>query len=143
MTNSNPQYLSEVVKKLGDFLPEFAPETAAMREDTRINANSERLTEFHRVMSGELDSILEVLDQYKVDEIPEEWRQVVDAVLFMAEADSPVVKWLPRYGVQELPDALDPRHFEHKQSFYDMLPMSEKTRMSTPPVPRRRQMKSV
>lgn len=132
-------YLAELMQGLGSFLPEFAPETAEERQELRHRADPERLKEFHSVVVEELDSILAVLDHYAPDKVPQEWRQVANAVLFLAEVDSPVVKWLPRWGIPELPDALDPRHFELKRSFYDSLESEERTRMAQQPQMRTRQ----
>ena len=131
--STDREYLFTLKQRLASFLPEYAPETIEQREELRHRAAPDQLEAFHRIMVEELDSILGVLDRYAPDEIPEEWQQVANAVLFLAEADSPVVKWLPRWGVPELPDALDPRHFELKSSFYDSEEVERRTRMAQQP----------
>lgn len=127
------EYLTALMQKLSSFLPEYAPMTAEERQELRHRTSAGRLKEFHSIMLDELDDILAVLDRYPADQIPPEWQQVAHAVLFMAEADSPVVKWLPRWGIPELPDALDPRHFELKRSFYDSAETEQRTRMAQQP----------
>ena len=84
----------------------------------------------HRAVSAELVRILEVLDQYDYREIPAEWQPIANLVLFLAEIDSPILKWAPKFGVAHLPDALDPRHFETKRNFFDMEPRQTRTLMA-------------
>ncbi len=139
LESRDSEYLAVLLQRLERFLPEFAPETPEERQEVRHNSDPQRLKEFHSIMVEELDSILAVLDRYPPDQVPDEWQQVANAVLFMAEADSPVVKWLPRWGIPELPDALDPRHFELKRSFYDSTEAEQRTRMAQQPRARARQ----
>src|SRR5205823_1505792 len=49
---------------------------------------------------------------------------------YLAEIDSPILKWAPKFGVAHLPDALDPRHFETKRNFFDMEPRQTRTLMA-------------
>ncbi len=142
MPSSQAEYLSELSSKLSGYLPEYSPTTTEERQELRHVTSPERLKEFHRILTGELDKILEVLDRYHPDKIPEEWRPIANAVLFLAEADSPVVKWLPRWGIQELPDALDPRHFEIKETFYDSAAGASRTRMAKK-IPRKTRSKKI
>ncbi len=128
--SSQAEYLSELSSKLSGYLPEYAPATTEERQETRHVTSAQRLKEFHQILAGELDRILEILDEYHPDNIPDEWRPIANAVLFLAEVDSPVVKWLPRWGIQELPDALDPRHFKLKNTFYDSAADASRTRMA-------------
>lgn len=130
MATDQDRYLAQLRKKLGLFLGEFAKADIREREAVRCTAETGRLVEFHRLLGEELDSILEVLDQYPPDGIPEPWQDIANAVLFLAEIDSPVVKWIPRWGIAHLPDALDPRHFETKRNFYDVEPSPGRTLMA-------------
>lgn len=130
MATREDRYLAQLRRKLGPYLDDFAKADVREREAVRCTARAERLVEFHRLLGEELDHILEVLDQYPVDSIPEPWQDIANAVLFLAEIDSPVVKWVPRWGLAHLPDALDPRHFETKRNFYDLEPGKGRTLMA-------------
>lgn len=130
MATEQDRYLARLRKKIGPFLDEFAKADIREREAVRCTAATERLVEFHRLIGEELDPILEVLDQYPPDGIPEPWQNIANAVLFLAEIDSPVVKWVPRWGLAHLPDALDPRHFESKRNFYDVEPAGDRSLMA-------------
>ena len=130
MSESPEAYLTRLRQKLGPYLSEYAKPTIEERQEKRLTAVPDELVESHRVISAELDGILEVLDRYAPDAVPAAWRDIANAVLCLAEIDSPVVKWIPRFGLAHLPDALDPRHFESKKNFYDVEPSRGRTLMS-------------
>lgn len=130
MALSSDQYRQQLLEKIAPFLPRFAPEDVAGRQTMRHVADPQDLKKFHEIMLEELDSVLAVLNEFEIDAIPGDWRMIANAVLFLTEIDSPVVKWLPRWGVPQLPDALDPRHFELKTSFYDSVESDQKTLMA-------------
>ena len=130
MIEGQEEYLARLRQKLGPYLSEYAKPTVEERQAKRVTADTEELVEFHRLISEEVDGILEVLDQYAPDEIPAAWQDIANAVLCLAEIDSPVLKWVPRWGLAHLPDALDPRFFETKGNFYDMEPSRGRTLMA-------------
>ncbi|GAB4349195.1 MAG: hypothetical protein Kow0073_02650 [Immundisolibacter sp.] len=119
MNNDHDAYLAQLKKKFGPYL-QYASADLREREALRCTLPPQLLVDIHKAVGEELDQILEILDQYPLDAIPEQWQPIGNLVLFLAEIDSPVVKWIPRYGLAHLPDALDPRHFETKKNFYDM-----------------------
>jgi hypothetical protein len=120
MADPRPAYLDELKRRLARHLERFGKPTVEEREALRCTAPNADLEECHRLVGEELPRILEVLDRYDWREVPVEWQPVANLVLFLAEIDSPVVKWIPKFGLPHLPDSLDPRHFEPKRSFYDM-----------------------
>jgi hypothetical protein len=119
MSSKHDAYLSRLKKKFEPYL-KYASADVREREALRCTLPPQLLVEIHKAVGEELDQILKVLDQYPLNAMPEEWQPIANLVLFLAEIDSPVVKWIPRYGLAHLPDALDPRHFETKCNFYDM-----------------------
>ena len=130
MADPHPAHLAELTKRLGDFPARYGKPTTEEREALRCTAPTADLEACHCAVSGELLGILEVLDQYDYREIPAEWQPIANLVLFLAEIDSPIVKWAPKFGVAHLPDALDPRHFETKRNFFDMEPRQTRTLMA-------------
>lgn len=67
MPSSQAEYLSELSSKLSGYLSEYSPTTTEERQELRHVTSPERLKEFHRILTGELDKILEVLDRYHPD----------------------------------------------------------------------------
>ena len=130
MTLSSDEYRQQLLDKFAPYLPRFAPVDVAGRQTIRHLADPQELKLFHSLVLEELDQVLTILDRFEVNAIPEEWQIIANAVLFLTEIDSPVVKWLPRWGVPQLPDALDPRHFELKSSFYDSVESEQRTLMA-------------
>jgi hypothetical protein len=130
MADPHPAYLAELLGRLGDFPARYGKPTTEEREALRCTEPTADLEACHRLVSEELTEILAVLDQYDYREIPVEWQPVANLVLFLAEIDSPIVKWAPKFGLAHLPDALDPRHFETKESFFDMEPRQTRTLMA-------------
>jgi hypothetical protein len=130
MADPHPAYLAELTRRLEDFPARYGKPTTEEREALRCTAPTADLEACHRAVSEELGAILEVLDQYDYREIPPEWQPIANLVLFLAEIDSPIVKWTPKFGVAHLPDALDPRHFETKRNFFDVEPRQTRTLMA-------------
>ncbi len=130
MSDLQSAYLADLVERLGDFPARYGKPTTEEREALRCTEPIADLEVCHRLVSEELTGILAVLDQYDYREIPPEWQPIANLVLFLAEIDSPIVKWAPKFGLAHLPDALDPRHFESKRSFYDMEPRQTRTLMA-------------
>jgi hypothetical protein len=126
MADPQLRYLEELKTKLGSFPERYGKATIEERQALRGVEPPTDLTLCHRTLSEELHKILQVLDQYNYDQILEQW-QVANLVLFLGEIDSPVVKWVPKFGLLHLPDSLDPRHFETKRNFYDIEPSQTRT----------------
>lgn len=121
------EYLETLKRRLSPYLERYGKPTVEERQALRCTEPPADLEACHRLLSEELRTILAVLDRYDYREIPAEWQLVANLVLFLAEIDSPVVKWLPKFGLPHLPDALDPRHFETKRNFYDLEPLQTRT----------------
>lgn len=129
MSKDSSKYLAKLRAKFAPFL-EYARDDLREREALRCTLDAQFLVEIHQAIGEELDDILKVLDAFPLDEIPGEWQDIANLVMFLAEIDSPVTKWVPRYGLAHLPDALDPRHFETKRNFYDVEPSRGRTLMA-------------
>jgi hypothetical protein len=127
---SRSEYLQRLQRNLGKYSARYASSTVEERQELRCAEPAEDLAAFHRLMSEELEDILKVLDQFDWREISEDWQPIANLVLFLAEIDSAVVKWIPRFGLAHLPDALDPRHFESKRNFNDVEPRQGSTLLS-------------
>ena len=129
MTKNNSEYVAELKAKFATFL-QYASDDLREREALRCTLDAQLLVEIHEALGQELDGILEVLDAFPMNEIPDAWQDIANLVLFLVEIHSPVIKWVPRFGLAHLPDALDPRHFESKRNFYDMEPSRGRTLMA-------------
>lgn len=123
-------YLQELRLRFGAYLERYGKATVEERQALRCTEPTADLEAVHGLVSEELQKILAVLDRYDYREIPAEWQPIANLVLFLAEIDSPVVKWAPKFGLPHLPDALDPRHFETKRNFFDMDPSRNRTLMA-------------
>ena len=130
MADAQSVYLKDLKRRLGSFPERYGKSTVEERQALRCTEPTADLTKCHKILNDELLKILEVLDRYDYREIPEEWQPIANLVLFLAEIDSPVVKWAPKFGLPHLPDSLDPRHFETKRNFYDMEPSQTRTLMA-------------
>ena len=126
---TNDQSLAKLQTKFAEFV-QYASDDIRQREHLRCTLDAQLLVDIHQSIGEELDDILTVLDTFPLNEIPSKWQVIANLVLFLAEIDSPVIKWVPRYGLAHLPDALDPRHFETKNNFYDMEPSHGRTLMA-------------
>lgn len=120
MADPRPDLLEALKRRLAPYPERFGKPTVEEREALRCTASNDELVECHRLVGEALPEILSVLDDVDWREIPAGWQPIANLVLFQAEIDSPVEKWIPRFGLPHLPDALDPRHFEAKRNFYDM-----------------------
>jgi hypothetical protein len=85
------------------------------RREKRLGSTFEELKAFHDAMLPRLEEIIAFLDRFPVAAIPEPYRALSHAALAMCEVDDPVSKWRSVH----LEDALDPRRFTIKKTFYD------------------------
>jgi hypothetical protein len=93
----------------------WALPTLRQRRQRRLTSTLDELRKFHAAMLPHLESIIEFLNEFPVDDIPLEHRPLAWLALAMCEVDDPVSKWRS----VTLDEALDPRKFTLKNSFYD------------------------
>lgn len=89
--------------------------TIEARLAKRASSTLEELQRFHDAMLPRLAEIIDFLNQFPPGQIPERHQPLRNAALAMLHVDRPVNRW--RRVV--LDDALDPRRFVAKSSFYD------------------------
>jgi hypothetical protein len=111
MNDVQPPDFSE----LDDHVAAWGLPTLQQRREKRLHCTFEELKSFHDAMMPRLEEIIAFLDQFPVAAIPPAFTQLADAVLAMCEVDDPVSKWRSVL----LEDALDPRRFTIKKTFYD------------------------
>lgn len=103
----------------------WALPTMQERRQRRLTSTLDELKDFHAAMLPHLEALIEFLNQFPVDNIPKEYQPLTWLALAMCEVDDPVSKWRS----VTLDEALDPRKFTLKRSFYDVdftgLPGSE------------------
>jgi hypothetical protein len=104
--------------ELEPFIRTWGLPTTQERMVKRLNSTFDELKAFHAAMLPRLDEIIQFLNQFPLNAIPERYRPLADAALAMCEVDDPVSKW----GTVTLPEAGDPRRFTPKKSFYDNRP---------------------
>lgn len=97
------------------YVATWALPTMQERRNRRLMSTLDELKEFHAAMLPHLEPIIEFLNQFPVDDIPQEHRPLAWLTLAMCEVDDPVCKWRS----VTLDEALDPRKFTLKKSFYD------------------------
>jgi hypothetical protein len=100
---------------LAPYISEWGLPSVSARIEKRVTSSIEELQGFHAAMLPRLQEIIEFLNQFPLNEIPEEHQPLKNAALFMLHAERPVTKW----QTPILADALDPRHFNMKKSFID------------------------
>jgi len=86
----------------------------------RLESTFEELKEFHAAMTPRLDEIIEFLNQFPTDDIPERYQALSFMALAMCEVDDAVSKW----GSPTSPAAASPLRFTSKKSFYDNKPVA-------------------
>jgi len=102
-------------RELDAIVAEWGLPTMQQRIEKRLNSSMQELRQFHDSMLPHLEKIIEFLNQFPVDAIPEQYKPLANAALAMCEVDDPVNKWRSVL----LEEALDPRRFTIKSSFYD------------------------
>ena len=81
----------------------------------RAGATIEELQEFYATVMPRLDQIIEFLNQFPANAIPDEHKPLASMALSLVQVDSAVNK----FNAPVLDRALDPRAFTIKTSFYD------------------------
>jgi hypothetical protein len=100
---------------LQPYVAAWALPTLQERRQRRLTSTLDELREFHAAMLPHLEPIIEFLNQFPLDDIPAQHRPLAWLALAMCEVDDPVTKWRS----VTLDEALDPRKFSLKRSFYD------------------------
>lgn len=81
MANTVDEYLS----RLAPHLESWAVMTQQEREQQRRNSSAEALREFYDAMLPEMEAIMELLNQYPLDAMPENARRLMNLTLSLAE----------------------------------------------------------
>jgi len=105
-------------KALDPHVAQWGLPTLQQRREKRLNSTLLELREFHDAMLPHLEAIIEFMNQFPPDRVPDEHKALGYAALAMCEVDDPVNKWRS----VTLSDALDPRHFRIKKNFFDTTP---------------------
>ena len=101
--------------ELAPLMEEWALETSEARMEKRLTSKLEALKAFHDAVAPRAGEIIEFLDQYALDEIPEEHHKLIDLLFMAVEVDDPVNKW----NAVVQPASHDPRDWRIKTSFTD------------------------
>lgn len=104
--------------ELEPLLHEWGLPTTRDRVVKRMNSSFEELEAFHAAMSPRLEEIIQFLNQFPLDAIPEEHRPLAWTALAMCEVDDAVSKW----GAPTSPGACSPLRFSPKKNFNDTKP---------------------
>ena len=100
---------------LDRFAAKWGLPTLMARRVKRLNSTLSELREFYDTVLPHLERIVEFLNQFPLDSIPAEHVPLANMALAMIEIDDPLNKW----DSVHLDEAIDPRFFTVKQSFYD------------------------
>ena len=101
---------------LAPFIAKWGKPTLMERVHVRCDSSFEDIKAFYAAMLPHLRDIIKFLDQWPLDDIPEEHLPLSYAALAMCEVDNAVNRWK---GVL-LPDAQDPRTVVFKTDYFDM-----------------------
>ena len=101
--------------ELGPFIEKWGLETPHERLEHRSTATMSELTAFHEAIVPRLREIIEFLNQYPVDEIPEQHLPLAYAALAVCEVDDAVHMW----KAPNLDMYSDPVGWRTKTSYYD------------------------
>lgn len=100
---------------LDPIINEWNIDTVEGRIRKRTESTLEEMQKFHDALLPRLEEIITFLNQFPVEEIPEEYQYLKNAALSILHVDRPVNKW-QRATLEE---ARDPRLFQMKENFYD------------------------
>lgn len=104
------------LEDIAPYVKEWGLSTFEARVRKRVDSSIEELSAFHSAMLPHLERIIEFLNRWPLDEIPEEYHPLGCAVLTMCEIDNPVTRW----KAPVLRHAQDPRSILFKGDFYDV-----------------------
>ena len=100
---------------LDKYINDWALRTDEERLNKRMTSTLAELQEFHAAVNPRLEEIVEFLNQFQVDQLPEEYQYLANFAFMAIEVDDPVTMW----KVPKLDLAQDPRTWVNKKNFYD------------------------
>ena len=100
---------------LSGFIGTWGLETAPERLNNRSTANLSEMQAFYDAVTPRLEEIIEFLNQFPVNEIPEEFRPIANMALAVCEVDDAINLW----KLSELEYISDPYSWRTKSSYYD------------------------
>lgn len=103
---------------LEPFVREWGLPTTHDRTVKRLNSSFAELESFHTAMTPRLDEIIQFLNQFPLDAIPERHQALACTALAMCEVDDAVSQG----GAPTSPAALSPLRFSLKKNFNDNQP---------------------
>lgn len=103
---------------LEKFFDDWALATDAERLNKRMTSGFDELLEFHEAMNQRLEELVEFLNQFPYDEIPQEHQKLAYLALAAVEVDDPATLW----KASRLEMAQDPRIWRNKKNYYDNQP---------------------
>lgn len=81
------------LSKLQPYIKQWGQETAAARLQRRVDADLEELHAFYDAVSPYLEEIIQHLNAYSVDEIPEADKPLAYLALALCETDDAIHNW--------------------------------------------------
>jgi hypothetical protein len=103
---------------LDQYVAAWGLPTVEERIVKRTTSTLDEMQKFHDAMLPSLENIINFLNEFPCEEIPEEYVPLKNTVLSLLHVDRSVNKWHKTL----LDDARDPRSFQMKTSFYDGAP---------------------
>lgn len=100
---------------LQPFIDHWGLESAHERIRNRSEANLSELQEFYDAIIPRLDEIIEFLNQFPVNEIPDQYKPLAYTALAICEVDDPIHMWKS----VNLKYCSDPYSWRVKTSYYD------------------------
>ena len=100
---------------LKEFMDEWGYADAHLRLNKRSNAGFSDIKKFYDAIVPRLEEIIEFLNQFPVDDIPEEYRPLAYLALAACEVDDPVNIW----NSPELTYISNAKDWRVKRCFYD------------------------
>jgi len=102
--------------ELAPYIEKWGKPTLMDRVHVRCASSFEDLKAFHAAMLPRLREVITFLDQWPLEEIPDEHLPLSYAALAMCEVDNSVNRWKDVL----LPEAQDPRTVVFKTDYFDM-----------------------
>jgi len=111
----NAMDLDQIMENLDEHVQRWGLVTRVARREQRLNSTMRELEGFYTSVAPFMERIIELLNQFPVDAIPERYRPLAFTAFALCEVDGPVSKYLK----VRFDQTSDPRHFVGKRSFYD------------------------
>lgn len=102
---------------LQEFMDEWGYADAHQRLNKRSNAEFSDIKKFYDAVVLRLEEIIEFLNRFPVDDIPEEFKPLAYMVLAACEVDDPVNIW----HSSELTHQSNAKDWRVKKSYYDFI----------------------